>query len=100
MAGNVPPNANQPVNPNPPPVWRSRTPLNLATPLHALPQNAEKELPKFDPGKGISVDDHLQSFYLALEILAMEHEDVVCQIFSHTFAAKASAWYFGLQKIR
>ena len=55
MAGNVPPNANQPVNPNPPPSWRDRTPLKLATPLHALPHNAEKALPKFDLGKGILV---------------------------------------------
>ena len=46
--GNVPPNPNQP---NPPPAWRARTPLNLATPLHAFPQNPEKALPKFDPRK-------------------------------------------------
>ena len=63
MAGNVPPNSNQPVNPNPSLAWRARTPLKLDAPLHALPQNAEKALPKFDPGKGISVDDHLQSFF-------------------------------------
>ena len=75
MAGNV--NANQPMNPKPPPSWRARTPLKLATPLHALPENAEKALPKFDLGKGISMDDHLQIFYLDLELLAMEHEDVV-----------------------
>ena len=57
MDGNVPPNPNQP---NPPPAWRARTPLNLDSSLHALPQNLEKELPKFDLGKGILVDDHLQ----------------------------------------
>ena len=65
--------------------------------MHNLAQNLEKELPKFDPRKGISVEDHLQSFYLDLEILVVEHEDVVCRIFPHTFEAKASAWYFGLQ---
>ena len=43
------------------------------------------------------MDDHLQSFYLALEILAVEHEDVVCRLFPHTFETKASSWYFGLQ---
>ena len=43
------------------------------------------------------MDDHLQSFYLDLELLAIEHEDVVCRLFSHTFEAKPSAWYFGLQ---
>ena len=43
-------NANQPPNPpNPPPAWRARSPLNLASPLHDLPQAFEKMLPKFDP---------------------------------------------------
>ena len=89
MAGNV--NANQFVNPNPPPAWRARTPLNLGPLLHAFPLNVDKSLPKFYLGKGISMDDHLQSFYLALEILAVEHEDVVCRLFPHTFESKESS---------
>ena len=56
MVGNVPPNSN---HPNPSPTWRARTPLNLVPPLHALPQNVDKSFPNFDPGKGISMDDHL-----------------------------------------
>ena len=44
------------------------------------------------------MDDHLQSFYFALELLAVEHEVVVCRLFPHTFEAKASAWYFALQE--
>ena len=66
--------------------------------MHALPQNNENPLPKFDPGKGISIDDHLQSFYLVLELLVVENEDMVCRLFLHTFEAKASSWYFGLQE--
>ena len=43
-------NANQPPNPpNPPPAWKARSPLSLAPPLHDLPQDFEKILPKFDP---------------------------------------------------
>ena len=95
MAGNVPPNPNS-NQPNPPPSWRARIPLNLAPPLHALPQNPEKSLPKFDPGEGIPVDDHLQIFFLALEGLAVDHEDVVCILFMHTLKGKATSWYFGL----
>ena len=62
MARNV--HENQPVNPNanqPPPVlaWRARTPLTLTPPLLALPLNPENSLPKFDPGEGILIDDHL-----------------------------------------
>ena len=53
-------NANQPPNPpNPPPAWRARLPLNLTPPLHDLPQDFEKMLPKFDPSENILVDDHL-----------------------------------------
>ena len=47
-------NENQPPNlPNPPPSWRARSPLNLAPPLHDLPQAFEKMLPKFDPSENI-----------------------------------------------
>ena len=95
MDGNV--NANvAPMNPNPPPAWTTRTPFKMACPLHNFPQNDDKSLPKFYPRGGIYVDDHLQSFFLALEILAVEHEDVVCIFFPHTFKAKESTWYFGL----
>ena len=75
MAGN---------QPNPMPAWRARSPLNLAPPLHNLPQAFDKLLPKFDPVDNIAVDDHLQSFYLALEGLrAGEYEDVFVDFF-HT----------------
>ena len=50
------------------PAWKARTPLNLAVPLHDLPKHLERVLPKFDPGKGVSAEDHLKSFYLALNI--------------------------------
>ena len=54
-------------------------------------------LPKFDPNEKILVDDHLQSFYLAIEGLrAGEYEDVVCRLFPHTLKGAAASWYFGL----
>ena len=79
------------------PAWRARTPLNLAAPLHDLPKNPKKVLPKFDHGNGVSVEDHLHSFYLALNILNVEHEDFVCRIFQYTFEPKSTQWYFSLQ---
>ena len=86
-------NVNQP---NPLPAWRARSPLNLTPPLHNLPQDFEKLLPKFDPDEKTVVDDHLQGFYLAVEGLrAREHEDVVCRIFLHTLKGAAASWYFG-----
>ena len=89
---------NQPPNPpNPPPAWRAISPLNLKPPLHDLPQAFEKMLPKFDPSEKILVDDHPQSFYLAIEGLrAGEYEDVVCRLFPHTLKGAAASWYFGL----
>ena len=42
------------------------------------------------------VDDHLQSFFMALEALDFEHVDVVCRIFPHTLKGKVASWYFSL----
>ena len=54
-------------------------------------------LPKFDPNEKMLVDDHLQSFYLAIEGLRDgEYEDVVCRLFPHTLKGAAASWYFGL----
>ena len=36
--------------------------------LHDLPKHPQKVLPKFDPGKGVSTEDHLKNFYLDLNI--------------------------------
>ena len=66
-------------------------PIDLATPLHNLPKNPEKVLPKFDPWKGVSAEDHLQNFYLALNLLKFDHEYVVCILFQYTFEPKASS---------
>ena len=76
--------------------WRSRTPCNLAAPLHDLPKYPERVLPKFDPGKGISVEDHLKSFYLALILLNVDHKYLVYILFPYTFDPRASSWYFSL----
>ena len=35
---------------------------------------------------------------MAPELLAVEHDDVVCRLFPHTFKAKAASWYFSLQE--
>ena len=87
-------NANQP---NPPPAWKARSPLNLAPPLHDLPQAFDKMMPKFDPSEKILVDDHLKFFCLDIEGLrAGEHEEVVCRLFPHTLKGAAASWYFGL----
>ena len=72
-------------------------PLILAAPLHDLLKNPENVLPIFDPGKGVSAQDHLQGFYLPLNLLNVEHEDVVCIIFQYTFEPKELSCHFSLQ---
>ena len=47
--------------------------------------------------KGFYAEDHLKSFYLALNILNVQYEDVVCRLFPYTFESKSSSWYFSLQ---
>ena len=79
------------------PVWRAIIPLNLDAPLHDLPKLPKKVLPKFDPRKGVSVKDHLHNFYMALNLLNVDHDDVVCILFQYTFEPKASSWHFSLQ---
>ena len=69
----------------------------MVVPLHDLPKHPERVLRKFDPGKGISVEYHLKSFYLALGLLNVEHENVVCRLFPYTFDPKESSWFFSLQ---
>ena len=83
--------------PNPLPAWRARSPLNLTPPLHNLPQAFDKLLPRFDLEERIDVDDHLQSFDLAVEgSRAGEYEYVVCRLFPHTLKGAAASWYFSL----
>ena len=43
------------------------------------------------------VEHHLQNFYLALNLLNVDHEDVVSKNFQYTFEPKLSQWYFSLQ---
>ena len=77
--------------------WRARGPLNLAALLHDLTKHPKRVLPKFDPEKGIYAEDHLKIFYLALNLLNVEHEDVIYRLFPYTFDPRASSWYFSLQ---
>ena len=73
-------NVNQP---NPLPAWRAISPFNLTPPLHNLPQAFDKLLPMFDPDAKTAVDDHLQSFYLAIEGLRLGNTKMLSLDYSH-----------------
>lgn len=82
-------NQNNPARP-----WLDQDAVDVRGPQHPLSKHLEKWLPKFDPDSKQSVDDHIIFFMLAIRILNVEHEDVVCIIFPYTFEGNASTWYF------
>ena len=89
MAGvNANPNANMP--------WMDQDAVAVPGIQHPLPKHPEKLLPKFNPESNEPAEDHVKKFMLAVRLLDVEHEDVVCRIFPYTFEGKASTWYFSL----
>jgi hypothetical protein len=64
--------------------------------VHNLPRHPEKLLPKFDPETSGLPEDHIKKFILAIRLMNVQHEDVVCRIFPYTFEKSTSPWYFNL----
>ena len=57
---------------------------------HPLPKHPEKLLPKFDLDNDVLQEDHIKQFMLSLRLMNVEHDDVVCRLFSYTFVGKTS----------
>jgi hypothetical protein len=55
---------------------------------------SDKLLPKFDPDKCESQEDHVNNFFLDIHLLNVQHKDVVCRLFPYTFLGISSTWYF------
>ena len=51
-------------------------PLVLLVPLHDLPENYMKNLPKFIGEGDLTAAEHINLFYQFTNILGLEHEDV------------------------
>jgi hypothetical protein len=51
-------------------------------------------LPKYDPETSGLPEDHIKKFILAIRLMNVQHEDVVCRLFPYTFENSASTWYF------
>jgi hypothetical protein len=62
--------------------------------VHNLPRHPEKMLPKYDPETSGLPEDHIKKFILAIRLMNVQHEDVVCRLFPYTFENSASTWYF------
>jgi hypothetical protein len=57
--------------------------------LHDMPKHPEKFLPKFDPDSKYFSSNHIKNFMLAVRLMNVRHEDVVCKLFPYTFENKA-----------
>ena len=63
----------------------------MVAPLHDLPDHAEKWLPKFSPDMNIQAEEHINNFMLAVNLNAVEHEDVVVRLFPYTLQGEAGS---------
>ena len=66
--------------PNPMP-WMARDAVVVPGVQHPLPKHPEKLLPNFNPESKEPAEDHVKKFMLAVRLLDVEHEDVVCGSF-------------------
>ena len=60
-------------------------PLVLLVPLHELPENYMKNLPKFIGEGDLTAAEHINFFDQFVDILGLEHEDVYSRLFVQTF---------------
>ena len=61
------------------------SPLVLPVPLHDLPKNYMKNLPKFMGEGDLTTAEHINFFDQFAEILGFEHEDVYSRLLVQTF---------------
>jgi hypothetical protein len=61
-----------------------------------FPDTQKKLLPKYDPETSGLPEDHIKKFILAIRLMNVQHEDVVCRLFPYMFENSASTWYFNL----
>jgi hypothetical protein len=88
-AGQVPP---------PPPIIFAKVaaryaPLVLPVPLHDLPKNYMKNLPKFTREGDLTAIEHINFFDQFVDIIGLEYEDVYSRILIQTFKGQVRTWF-------
>jgi hypothetical protein len=68
------------------------TPLVLLVPLHDLPKNYTKKLPKFTGEGDLTATEHINFFDQFVDILCLEHDDVYSHLFVQTFEGQVKNW--------
>ena len=92
-------NSNQRNNPLTNQPWLAKDVFALPGVILPLPKHHEKFVRNSDPEKKDSTEDHIKKFILAIRLMNVEHEDVMCILFPYTFEGKASTLYFSFNTI-
>jgi hypothetical protein len=72
------------------------TPLVLPVPLHDLPDNYIKNLPKFTGEGDLTIAEHINFFDQFADICGIEHEDVYSRLLVQTFEGQVRTWFQSL----
>jgi len=76
--------------------WLAPGSISLLGALHDLPKHSKKFLLKFHPNNKASPEDHVSKFMLAVSLMNVQNEDVVCRLFPYMFEGKSYMWYCAL----
>jgi hypothetical protein len=71
-------------------------PLVLPVPLHDLPENYMKNLPKFIGEGDLTATEHIHFFDQFIDILGNEHGDVYSRLLVQTFEGQVRTWFRSL----
>jgi hypothetical protein len=87
--------------PPPPPIIFSKVsaryaPLFLLVPLHDLPKNYMKNMPKFKGEGDLTTIEHINFFDQFVDILALKPEDVYSRLLVQNFEGQVRTWFRGL----
>lgn len=83
-----------PINMALPTPWRvAIKPLNLGSWLHDLPKGSRKIIPKFRGDGKVTLEEHIDAFFVAFSILGVQHEDIVIRLFVESLTDDANEWF-------
>ena len=70
--------------------WITIDVIAIPGPTHPLPMKPQKFFPKYDLDDDVLPEYHIEQFINDLNLMNVEHEDVVCKLFPDTLEEKAT----------
>ena len=64
--------------------WITKYAISILGPTHPFPKNPQKFFAKYDLDDDVLLEYHIKQFMNALNLMNVEHEDVVYRLFPHT----------------